>query len=204
VAFIEPLVEGELVVRLDSSEILRLPEPGSPIQRAISRPLALALEQLSRHGSLSFPQFAESVLEARAYDARLHDHRIYNVLNRLRRHYGEWLAIQTRRHRIYASGHWERVRFVHPSPHAMIRESIAWREFLQPAEPPRLTLAQLRARFPGGLTRPELEQAFGVSRSGAVRLLAQMKRHKWIEPMGRGKRIRYEVLPTERTNPDRS
>jgi hypothetical protein len=159
----------------------------------VSKPACLAFELFKTSESIAFSQFAESTLEVRQYDGWLHVHRIYNLLSRMRRQFSPWISIRTRNQRIYTITRWEKIGFVHPTPHEAIRASEPWKKLLQPPGE-RLPLSKLRASLPGPFTRSELERVAQVSRSSANRMLCQLKKRGHIRASGAGKNTDYAFL----------
>lgn len=181
---------GELLVNLETWEITHRKD--SDLLQTVSRPTCLAFELFRLHESMTFGQFAESALEVRSYESWLHEHRILNLLSRMRRQFLPWITIRTRQSRIYVSARWEQIGFLQPTPHEMIRTSEAWKAFLRPPNE-RVSLSSLRVKLPSPFTRSDLERMARISRSTANRMLAHFRERGLLRIHNAGKKTQYEL-----------
>lgn len=186
---------------------LRTFELASGSTRTRSRALCLAIELLRLDPSVTFEQFQSHVFGAAAFDPFLHEVRIRNLLNRIKKiSVPGGVKIQTKEHRIYCSADWSRFRFLRPSPHEAIRSCVAWKKLLlgdagdpiSHRRPHTVSVDAARKSFPDVFTRSQFERALGLSRSTAGRRLFSWRERGLLTLSSAGPRTGYRFVSQPR------
>ncbi len=170
-------------------------------EQLISEPMARALELLNREVSVSQEQFLAFCFGIKRFDPVIHQTKINNLLQRLRKLAGSQLAFRTKSGQVFAEGDWRQFEFVRPAELGIqLIESEEWKNLgiersspvLQGAQPRLRSRVQVDSlKWSGVLSRSEIESKLQLPRSTTNRLLAQWERAGHVSREGAGRQVRY-------------
>jgi hypothetical protein len=174
-------------------------------EQIISEPLSRALDLLQRKGSVAIEAVMLECFGIRSYDTLVHQTKVNNLLQRLKKLSGSRLHFRTKSGFMLAEGSWEQFEIVRPTEVACkLLDAAEWKTILQgrkaeaaSTEKNRTTgqilktSVELKGQWKGELTRAEVEAQIQRPRSTTNRLLASWEKAGKISRVGTGRAVRY-------------
>ncbi len=199
-------VEGkELVINLDTGQITWSKSS------VLSSTMAVAFDLLYKKNQVSFDELCFACFGIARFDSVIHNSKVFNLLSRMREIAPSGLKLGTKSGMIYASGDWSGIGFIglHSSA-SKLRGQAEWKDLISKKRgpstadseterfvKPALVLKKLAGQKE--LSREELEELTGKSRSTANRLIARWIKQGVLIKTGKAKNTRYIVCSSDKT-----
>jgi hypothetical protein len=160
--------------------------------------LVKAICALNKENNLSEADFSNQVFGLFEYDAFIHQKKIHNTLQRLRKIVGPQLTFKIKDGRVFSEGSWNELLVLEvPKFQKKWDLSPSWSRLSHQSDELKSKEKNVEVRpihsMPSKVTRPELEKILGKSRSATHRLIEKWQKQGLVQKKGKARTTSYEL-----------